>query len=465
MQKSSVNILLIDDDAEIRKQIKWVFKKRYKIIESEDEKSAKEILTKKGNINLIILDLFLPPDTTTPSIGFRLLNFIKKNYPEIPVIVITGGEEKDLAIKAVEKGASDFFQKPVNLEELEIVIKRTLYKTQLEQENIYLRQELLEQYNFSNIIYSSSKMKNVIEIVKQVIDADLPVLIEGESGTGKELIARAIHYNSKFRKNRFVAINCSAIPASLLESELFGYVKGAFTGATKNRIGKIEIANNGTLFLDEIGDMPLDMQAKILRVLTDGEVTPIGSNKSKRIKFRLITATNKNLEDMVKNNKFREDLFYRINVIRIKLPPLRERREDIPLLVYHFIKLYNQRNNTNIKGVSKEIMDKLVNYNYKGNVRELENLVYLGCTLCKKEIITEEDLILPDTASLQMREDFIKKGGTLREIVDNFKKQILIDTLNEVGWVYIKAAKKLGLDKYKMRYLVKKYGINKSNSA
>ena len=304
-------------------------------------------------------------------------------------------------------------------------------------------------------------MKNVMETITQIIDTDLPVLVEGESGTGKELIAKAIHYNSKIKKNKFVALNCSAIPSNLLESELFGYVKGAFTGAVSARTGKIELADNGSLFLDEIGDMPLEMQAKILRALNDGEITPVGSNTPKKIKFRLITATNKKLDDMVKKELFREDLFYRINVIRIKLPPLKERKEDIPLLVYHFIGVYNKKNKKKIKGVSKNLMNLLTDYHFKGNVRELENLVNLGCTLCRKDIIKEEDLTLPDEPRDAVKDSFDIFGNNFKKIVENFEKRVLINTLNKNNWVYIKAGKNLGLDKYKMRYLVKKYGLKK----
>ncbi|HOJ63602.1 MAG TPA: sigma-54 dependent transcriptional regulator [Spirochaetota bacterium] len=452
-----MKILLVEDDKTCRDQIKWFFINKYSILEAEDYSSCFKQLSSNKDIEIVILDLYLPPDTTSSSEGFKILYSLKENYPDISIIVITGSEDKKDAIKAINEEITDFFEKPLDLDILDVVIQRICYKRSLKKEKLETIEEKILPFKFCDIIYCSEKMKEIIERIKTIASTELPVLIEGESGTGKELIAKAIHYQSKRKDFSFVPINCSAIPTSLIESELFGHLKGSFTGAICDKIGKLEIADKGTLFLDEITEMEDIMQAKILRVLADGCITPVGSIKSKKVSFRLISATNKNIEKLISENKFREDLFYRINTVRIKVPPLRERKEEIPYLVDYFIRKYNEQNKGKIKGISKKALSKLLNLEFKGNIRELENIIYLCCAISKGNIIED----ISEEVNSFNNINYPEKNITLKERIDLYTKEVLLDVLEKSNWIYFNAAKRLGLSKDQMHYLVKKYKLSK----
>jgi Nif-specific regulatory protein len=323
-------------------------------------------------------------------------------------------------------------------------------------ENIKLKQELKGKYKFGNIIYSSKLMENIIKAASQVAESNTTVLVRGESGTGKELIASAIHYTSPRANKPFVRVACAALPESLLESELFGHERGAFTGALERRQGRFEMANGGTIFLDEIGDMTLSTQVKLLRVLQEKEFERLGGTQTIKIDVRVICATHRNLEDMIKQYKFREDLFYRINVFPITIPPLRSRKDEIPLLTAHFIELFGKENNKKIKGLSKAALDVLLAYNWPGNVRELENVIERAVVLCQKDLITPADL--PGNFAATPTAEVTPTGATLPEIVESIEKQKIEEALKSLG-SQRKAAKALGLTERMMGYKISKYGI------
>jgi two-component system response regulator AtoC len=362
--------------------------------------------------------------------GLDVLNVIKQIDKNLITIIMTAYGSINSSVEAIKKGAYTYLTKPLKLEELYIVIEQALEYQKLNEKVEYLSQELENKYVHNGIIGKSPLMRNVFKMIDRLKDIDTNVLITGESGTGKELVSKAIHFSGVRKKERFVEVNCAAIPQGLLEEELFGHKKGSFTGAIRDEQGKFEFANNGTVFLDEIGDIPFSLQAKLLRVLEQKEYTPIGSNEMKKLNIRVIAATNKDLKTLVDKGEFRQDFYFRLNVIEINLPSLRDRKQDLPLLFSHFIQLYNKELNKNIKGLSKETERKLLNYNYPGNIRELSNIFEYAMVLSNTDIIEFEDL-----------PEGVKQFEVNTVVKDNiFAENILGLTLKEIEKQVIKAS-------------------------
>lgn len=438
-------ILIADDDAVIRDIFKKALENEYEILLATNGSEAMEKIEQEMP-DLVLLDIRMPPPD-----GMEILRNLKNRY-DIPAIMITAVKDVKTAVEAMKLGAFDYLVKPFELDEVKLCIKRALENRDMRRELEQLRREVKEKYGFKNIIGSSPAMKQVFELMSKVLDNDITVLIEGESGTGKELVARAIHYNGSRRKGPFIAIDCGAIPENLLESELFGYEKGAFTGAVASKPGKIELANGGTLFLDEISNLKPDLQSKLLRILEEKKIYRLGGVKPIEVDVRIIAATNVDLEEMVKAGKFREDLFYRINVFKIKLPPLRERKEDIPLLVQHFVKLYARSFSKSVKGVTPAAMQRLLSYDWPGNVRELENLIQRAVILCDGDYIDEDALQIP-TRSRQM--------GLAGKSLDEIEKEAILETLKMTGGNISQAARILGITRKTLRMKMDKYGISR----
>jgi two-component system response regulator AtoC len=450
-------ILLVEDDlntleglAEILQQEKFTIVKA---------KNGQEALTelKKNNFDLVLIDYLLPDKD-----GLEVSELIIKQHPEIKIIMMTAFGSVRNAVNAMKLGIYDYLTKPIDLDELLIVIRRALKEQKLISENIDLKKILQATYRFENIVTVSGKMQEVFHKIIKVASTDATVLIRGESGTGKELIARAIHFQSNRKNNTIVEINCASIPETLLESELFGHEKGAFTGAYKSKKGKFEIAHEGTLFLDEIGELPPGVQAKLLRVLQDKTFTRVGGIENIEINVRLVAATNTDLENAMKEGRFREDLYYRLNVIPIYIPPLRERSEDIGPLVDHFIKKYVAKNNREIQGITDEARNVLYQYAWPGNVRELENAIENAVVMAESDMVDVKDLPGYLQSGYQEKKQFILKpfnsnpNLNLKEQLDSYECTIIRQALEECGGNKTKAAKKLGFTLRTLRNKIKK---------
>ncbi|MHC4184228.1 MAG: sigma-54-dependent transcriptional regulator [Planctomycetota bacterium] len=450
MASNHKTILIADDDENLRKIIEYnLSNKGYRVLLASNGEEALNIF-KNEDVDIAVTDIKMEKID-----GMELLGKIKKLKSNALVIMITAHGSIETAVKAMKLGAHDYITKPFDRDELQIVIEKALNLQSLMVENIRLRQELTDRFSLNNVIGVSSKMKNIYDLVARVAKSDSTVLLQGESGTGKELIARAIHFNSSRAEKPFVTINCSAIPENLLESELFGYVKGAFTGAAKDKQGKFEAANEGTIFLDEIGDMHKDLQAKLLRVLQEKSIDKVGATQTIHVDVRVIAATNIMLETAVKEGKFREDLYYRISVIPILLPPLRERKDDIPLLTQHFT---DKRGGKGCK-ILPEVLDIFDRYNWPGNVRELENIIERALVLRKEDnTISPEDI--PDyirtkqcsgSMSLEIPDDGIK--------LEEVEKGLIINALNKARQNQTRAAELLGISRQTLIYRMQKYDI------
>jgi len=450
------SILIVDDDERQRKQIYWALKDYYEIFEAVNSLETLQIISAHP-VDLVLLDLHLPPREDTPEEGMKLLREIKKVHPEISVVVITADGDKKTSLEAVKDGAYDYFTKPLDLEEVKVVLKRALYMQSLQQENERLQQQLESRYTFTNIVGKSQKMQESFRLIKKVALSDCPVLLRGESGTGKELVARAIHYSSPRMEKTFVPVNCAALPEALLESELFGYEKGAFTGAGARKLGKFEVASEGTIFLDEIADMSLPMQAKILRVVQEQSFERVGGTKSVTVDFRLIAATNKDLEKAMAKGLFREDLYHRLNVVTIYLPPLRQRKEDIPLLANCFLKRYNRANGEKVKTIPAEVLDLLVDYEWPGNVRELENVIERAVVLSSNGVILPEDILLRPWKSTSDSE-IISSPRSISLVAG--EKALIQKALKATHWNQTKAAKLLGIHRNTLRRKTKHLKIH-----
>ncbi len=449
-----------------------------KILIAEDEKAQRELLEgflkKEGfsveaasngrqaieKIEAAFFDIaFL--DYKMPELdGLQTLREIRKRFPDLPVVMMTAYGTVETAVASMKEGALDYLTKPIDLEELLLIIQKVLERSTLIRENRDLKARLQERYTFQNIIYGSLKMEEVMGLIARVAPSQATVLIRGESGTGKELIANAIHYASARSEKPFVKMSCSAIPETLLESELFGHEKGAFTGAIQKRIGRFEEADSGTLFLDEIGDLSASTQVKLLRILQEKEFQRLGSNLNLKTDVRIITATHRNLEEAMRKGLFREDLYYRLNVISIHLPPLRERKEDIPLLIDHFLKKYSEINQKKIQDLSKEARTILSRHPYPGNVRELENLIERAVVLCRGEVITTQDLPfhLQEGPSEKVWE-ISGKTKTLPDSLGEIERDLIVKALHQHQGVQTRAAESLGISERVLRYKIKKYGI------
>ncbi len=448
-------ILLVEDEETARKMIEEYLKgKGYEVFSSETGKEAIRIFTEE-EVELVILDWKLPDME-----GDEVFKRIRELNPIVPVIFITAYGEIEKAVKVLKMGAYYYLTKPIELENLYHLIKEAISKHNLIKENELLKKRVSEKFSIKNFIYSSSKMEEVVNLAMRVAQSEATVLITGESGTGKELLANIIHNFSKRKDGPFVKINIASIPATLIESELFGAEKGAYTGAYQARRGKFEEADGGTIFLDEIGEMPLEVQVKLLRVLQEKEITRLGSNKPKKVDVRIISATNKDLKKEIEDERFREDLYYRLNVINIHIPPLRERKEEIPLLVDFFIRKFSERESKEIKGITKEALSLLLKYNFPGNVRELENIIERAVVLARDEYITREDL--PFHLSAEGSLDFIEglEELSLPERLKEIERRIIIKALKRNRLIKTKAAKELGISESTLRYRIESLGID-----
>jgi two-component system NtrC family response regulator len=384
---SGFRILLIDDEPAQITSIKSFLKRRnYTILTASSGEEGLSFID-DGNVDLVFTD-FRMPDMN----GLEVVQNIKNLNPEIPVVVITAFSDTKDAVQVMKEGAFDYLSKPVDLDELELLVAKAKEHRYLISENKLLREQLEERYKFDSIISQSKEMEEVLNTAGRVAKSKATVLLRGQSGTGKELIAKAIHYSSDRKDKPLITVNCAALSENLLESELFGHEKGSFTGASSQRIGRFEQAEGGTLFIDEIGDIALQTQVKLLRALQFGEFERVGGSKTIKVDVRVVTATNRNLEQLIKNSQFREDLFYRINVVTINLPALRDRKTDIPVLIRHFIEKYAHENDKNIQDISKEAQDYLMRYGYPGNIRELENIIERAVVMSREKVITTSDL-------------------------------------------------------------------------
>jgi len=453
-------ILVADDEQSMREFLDIMLKKEgYKVsLASNGEEVIK--LIEKDIFDLVLMDIRMPRLD-----GIAALKKIKTVSPETIVIMITAYASADTAIKAMKEGAYDYITKPFKVEEIKLIIKNALEKKNLQKENVLLKQVVRDRYHFENIIGQSPKMSALYDLLEKVAPTKTNILITGESGTGKELVAKAIHFNSPRKEKPFVTLNCGAIPETLIESELFGHMKGAFTDAIATKKGLFEVADEGTIFLDEISEVPLLMQVKLLRVLQDKEFKRVGGTEDIRVDVRIITATNKDLEEEVKEKQFREDLFYRLNVIQIKLPSLRERREDIPLLADHFLKKYSEELNKNIIKISSEALRILLNYEYPGNVRELQNIIERAVALETSQELTGQNLssYLDEQPSLKkgsMDLEIPTEGIDLEKMVEDLERTLLLKALDRTKGIKKKAAELLHINFRSMRYRLEKYGLN-----
>ncbi len=446
---SKPKLLIIDDDEPIRTQMKWALVKDYDVFLAKDGAEAMEAFEKEKP-PIVTLDLGLPPNPEGTSEGLRLLGQILHADPAAKVVVVTGNPDKSAALRAISTGAHDFFTKPIDAEELKSILKRACYVHTLESEYRELQNQL-SQSPFSGIIGSDARMLDIFAKVRKIATTDVPVLITGESGTGKELIARAIHSNSLRHDKPFIPINCGAIPENLLESELFGHEKGAFTGAHVQRPGKLELADGGTLFLDEIAELPLLLQVKILRFLQDFKIERVGGRETLAMDVKVIAATNKDLKKQITGGAFREDLYYRLAVIEIDLPPLRERGDDVALLAKAFIRKFSPAG-SKPKAFGDDAIEAIYAYNWPGNVRELENKIRRAITLAEGPAITARDIDLesPEAASCSL---------DIRVAREECEKKLIKKALLKNNYNVSKAAGDLGLTRPTLHHLIKKYNI------
>lgn len=453
-------ILVVDDEESIREFLEIMLKKEgYEVTLAEDGQKAKDLLVKKS-FDMIISDLQMPHVT-----GIELLKHVKETAPEIVFMMITAFGTTETAVEAMKMGAYDYITKPFKIDEVRLNIQNALRSRNLEVENRSLKKELVKEYSFQNMVGNSTAMHQIFDMVKRVSQTPTNVLVTGESGTGKEVVAKAIHYNGPLKDKPFVTINCGAIPENLMESEMFGHKKGSFTGAVVDKAGLFEVADGGTLFLDEVGELPLTIQVKLLRAIQERVIRRVGATEDMKVDVRIIAATNRNLEEMVQKGTFRQDLFYRLNVINIKTPSLRERRDDIPLLAAHFLKKYNERLNKNIGGISTEAMEILKKYDYPGNVRELENLIERTVALEGGAMILPESLP-PMVNTISGRKmassneiEIGTEGVDLDKVMGQIEKELLIKAIHTAGGVKKRAAKLLHISFRSMRYRIEKYNL------
>jgi DNA-binding NtrC family response regulator len=443
-----VNILVVEDEDVQRTLLEDLLRKEGFGVAGAGNGADALRLFKERSIDIVLLDFKLP-DTD----GLSLLKQFKGINPETEIIMVTAYGSIENAVDALKTGASEYLTKPIDLEDLLFRIKKIEEKRHLIHENKILKEVLQGRLKTINFIYTSDKMNEVVSLVARIAKTDSTCIIQGESGVGKELVVDLIHELSERKDQPLVKVNCAAIPDNLLESELFGYEKGAFTGAFQRKVGKFELANKGTLFLDEIGDMPLLLQSKLLRVIQAREVERLGGLHPIKIDVRIIAATNMNLEEEVKKGTFREDLYYRLNVVTIRIPPLQERREDIPVFMDFFLKRYNDRHRKEIKGFTNEARDILIKNDYPGNVRQLENIIERAVVLTRNEYISKEDLPLSSAA------DETDATGSIKDMVDSMEKKMILDALAKADGVQTKAAAIIGISERMLRYKIKKYGM------
>ncbi|MBD3181984.1 response regulator [Candidatus Poribacteria bacterium] len=456
---SEGSILVIEDEVtQLQALTGFLEHQGFRVFGSESGTEGLKII-REHPIDMVLTDYKMPDMN-----GLDVIIEVKKVNPEIAVILMTAFGDEELAVSAMKEGAFDYLTKPIeNLDELDITIRKALEKKLLVSENRELREQLEEKFSFSSIISGSSEMEEVINMVGRAASSKANILIRGESGTGKELIARVMHYASPRKDKPFIAVNCAALSENLLESELFGHEKGAFTGADRQHKGRFEKAHEGTLFIDELGDIPMTTQTKLLRVLQERKFERVGGDETIEVDVRLIAATNRNLEEMMEQNQFRSDLFYRLNVVCIRIPPLRERKSDIASLISYFISRYTDENDKNIQGVSREAMDMLVKYHYPGNVRELENAIERAVIMARGQLITTHDLPIHIRKSASEEEPGYDpdSGISLPEAIENMERHMIADALEKADGNQSKAADMLGISERNLRYKLKKYDMKK----
>ena len=416
----------------------------------------------ENHYDVLILDIMMPKMD-----GLEVLRRVKETHPDIDVIMVTGLSQIETAVKSMKLGAFDYLPKPFDPDELKLVVKRALERRQLLQENLELKSEVSSKYRFENIIGASPQMQNVYRLIAKCAPTNSTVMLTGESGTGKELIARAIHYNSLRKDKPFVAVDCNSLSENLLESEMFGHVKGSFTGAVVNKKGMFEVAESGTLFLDEIGNVSLSTQAKLLRVIQEREFKAVGDTRTQSANFRLITATNKDLKAMVADGTFREDLFYRINIFPIQVPPLRERRDDIPPLAFHFLRVFSEELGKKVTEFSEGAMSALVHHDWPGNVRELENTIHRAVILATDKVVRQAHLAGITDALPRLDVDVPRTSDELKRIkkvtrersVENIEKLFVLEALKRNAWNVTRSAEETGMQRANFQALMKKYDI------
>jgi len=450
----TAEILIVDDDASHRRMLEAVLTEEgYAVTHAADGIAAIDAVSERW-YDLILMDIRM-----SRMDGIEALHRIKAITPDIPVIIMTAYAAVDTAVDALKSGASDYLTKPLDIDELRILVGKTLRYGRLEQENQLLRERLGDRFDFANIVGHSPPMKQLFETISLVAPSEATVLISGESGTGKELIAGAIHQNSDRKDRPFIKVNCAALPEPLLESELFGHEKGAFTGAVRKKQGRFQLAHTGSIFLDEIAETAPTTQVKLLRVLQEQEFEPLGSTRSVKVDIRVIAATNRDMAREIREGRFREDLFYRLNVVEIPLPPLRDRQEDILPLAEHFLKRYAEKNRRMIKRFTPGAADLLMRYSWPGNVRELENAVERAVILCRGDAVGSDDLpdaLHTEAGGERAAEAPLKPGLSLKEM----ERRMILRTLDETGGNRTRTAEILGISRRTLQNKLKEYGIN-----
>ncbi len=453
-------ILVVDDEESIREFLEIMLKKEgYEVTCAEDGAKAIEALSKK-NFHMVISDLQMPNVT-----GLELLKHVKDNYSDTVFMMITAFGTTENAVEAMKLGAYDYLTKPFKLDEVRLNIHNALRANTLELENRTLKKELVKEYSFANLVGNSASMHKVYDLIKRVSGTSSNVLVTGESGTGKEMVAKAIHFNGPLKDKPFISVNCGAIPENLMESEMFGHKKGSFTGAVVDKAGLFEAADGGTLFLDEVGELPITIQVKLLRAIQERMIRRVGATDDLKVDVRIIAATNRDLLKMVGEGTFRQDLYYRLNVIDIKTPSLKDRKEDIPLLANHFLKKYNDRLTKGITGISDEAMEVLKKYDYPGNVRELENIIERTVALEGGSTILPESLppfvSTPSGRKLASSNEIqvTEAGIELDKIIGQIEKELIIKAVHQANGVKKRAAKLLNITFRSMRYRVEKYNL------
>jgi DNA-binding NtrC family response regulator len=446
-------ILIVEDDPVLLDQLAWALKERFEVLRAPDAREGRSLF--ESDPDIYLFDMRLPPSGEVEE-GLNLLTEVRQREPDATVVMMSGEGERRDALKAMELGAFDFFQKPVDSAELRVILARALERRRLLAENRGLREQARDDATFGELVGKSTPMRRLFREIEKVAPSDATVLVYGESGTGKELVARSIHTGSPRRDRPFIAVNVSALPESLAEAELFGHERGAFTGAVASRPGRFELAHGGTLFLDEIGTLSAGVQAKLLRSIESREVERVGGRRAVPVNFRLISATNEDLEERVRQGTFREDLFYRINTIPIRIPPLRERGDDLVLLSDHFLEKFAERHRRPGRRLSAGVVERFRSHPWNGNVRELEHVIEMLVLFAEGEEISEEDL------PRALREVSLKPGGQIlpfASAVAEFERRLLADTIAEEGGVKARAAKRLGLDGNQIKYLCRKYRL------
>ena len=458
---NQLHVLVVDDDSAVRDVLQEALtQEEYSVSTAEDGAAAIQAV-KDSVVHIVITDFQLPHID-----GLEIIDRLAKLDAKIIPIMMTGFGTIETAVRAMKSGAFDFITKPFDLEAVAVVVRKAAEFLRLRQENHLLRKAVRDQYRLEQLVGASEPIQQVMEFVRKVADSDSTVMIQGESGTGKELVARMLHFNSLRKDRPLVPVNCGAIPENLLESELFGHEKGAFTGATHARMGRFELANGGTIFLDEIGEMSLPLQVKLLRVLQEREFERVGGNRTIHVDVRIVAATNQDLETLVEEKRFRKDLFYRLNVIPIVIPPLRERRSDIPLLIDHFLTRFNQTKHTEISSLAPDALHLLTEYDWPGNIRELENMIERLVVLKKRGVLSIGDLpdkICRKSSGTELKEQFIRfseDGINLSREVEQYEKHLIMEALRKANGVTSRAAQLLQLNRTTLVEKLKRKGVD-----